>query len=82
MPFTSFISGGGVAGLAWVAAVADQVAAAQASLPAKDEAEKAAKIRASEIDAEAALSGFRGINNVHTSHTTARAKNLQTEAKK
>lgn len=65
-----------------VAAVADQVAAAQASLPAKDEAEKAAKIRAAEIDAEAALSEFRGIKRVHTSHTTGLAKNLQNGGQK
>lgn len=59
-----------------VAAVEAQVRDAQAELPAKDEAEKQAKIRAAEIDAEAALDGFRGIKRVHTSHTTGLAKNL------
>lgn len=62
-----------------VAAVEGQVEAARASLPAKDEAEKLAKIRAAEIDAEKDLAGFR-YSRVHTSHTTAEAKNLRNGA--
>lgn len=65
-----------------VAATEAQVKAAENNLANFDAQDKAAKIRAAEIDAEAALSGFRGINNVHTSHTTGLAKNLQNGAQK
>jgi len=65
-----------------VAAVEAQVEAARAAIPAKDEADKRAKIQAAEIDAESAMAGFRGITRVHTSHTTGLAKKSENEVRK